>query len=207
MKAKTTYVAFILDETGSMEICKTPTITGYNEFVQSLQKRKDRAKIFFSLTKFNAQRVKTASSKSIIEVEKLTKNTYIPNHMTPLYDAVGKTIDTLDKDLKNKKSSEYQVLCVILTDGQENASKEFTQEAVASLVKSRRKQGNWEFVFLGANIDSWAVGRLMGVSRKTTSNFKTSNMGDAYKIAMGASESYLDSGKVDLSSSNNEDDL
>ncbi|NIP23783.1 MAG: VWA domain-containing protein, partial [Phycisphaerae bacterium] len=118
--AKKKYVSFILDETGSMLSVKDQTISGYNEYLDTLKQEKD---VLFTLTKFNSAKVEVVyDAVKIKDVELLTADTYHPTATTPLYDAIGTTITSLEKATKNKKGKK---LVVIQTDGLENASKEF----------------------------------------------------------------------------------
>jgi hypothetical protein len=94
VRPKLTYVCFVLDETGSMQECKAATISGFNEYVQTL-KQAAGAQYLLGLTKFNSTKVEVVYvPKPLAAVDDLTEETYQPDHLTPLYDAVGKTIDS-----------------------------------------------------------------------------------------------------------------
>ena len=99
-------------------------------------------------------------------------------------DAVGKTITIMDK----KIDSGNRVLVVIMTDGLENASIEYNREQVRKMIKKHKK---WEFVFLGANIDSYAEGSSLGISRERTANFKQTgkSVGNVFECARMLCES------------------
>lgn len=149
-----TYVSFILDETGSMDIIRDQTIEGFNEYLGTLkQKPKD---VRFTLTQFNSSKVATVySNAKLATVKELTRDTYRPYDMTPLYDAIGVTIKAIGEDKEN-------VIIVIQTDGGENASKEYTHAMILELIRQKQEDG-WTFVFLGADIDSYAISQSMGI--------------------------------------------
>ena len=115
-KKKSTLVCFLLDETGSMMPYKHETIEGFNTYVDELRSEK---KTKMMLTKFNTQSMDVGEAVSIGEVERLDSSSYNPNHWTPLYDAIGKTIAKVDEQIDPKN-----VLFVIMSDGEENSSKE-----------------------------------------------------------------------------------
>jgi hypothetical protein len=164
-----TRVSFILDETGSMVVCKEATISGFNEYIMSL--KKETKNLMFTLTKFNSSKVEIKHNDvPLSKVEKLTNDNYVPSQLTPLYDAIGKTIQGMENGFNGK------TLMVIMTDGQENDSKEFDRKKVYDLVKNKQNDG-WTFVFLGANIDSFAVGGSIGVPMGNTTNFVNDSAG------------------------------
>lgn len=167
IKSKTKNVHIILDETGSMSVCKTATINGFNEYITNLKKEKD---INVTLTTFNSNKINIVyKNKNIGGVPILTDKTYNPDFNTPLYDAVGKTIREIE-DAKNKEN-----LIVVITDGEENASKEYTRQMIFDKIKEKEKLG-WTFVFMGANQDAWAEGYKIGALQGNTMNFNTNNM-------------------------------
>lgn len=150
-----TVIGFLLDETGSMGSLKKETITSFNEYVQSV---KDETKdVVMTLTKFNSRKVEIAYNLTQLDsISSLDEENYQPDALTPLYDAIGQTIREMEPHMKECKKA----LFVIQTDGYENASKEYSLDAIKKLIKEKEKE-NWTFVFLGANL-----------------NDKTSNAGD-----------------------------
>ena len=118
-KPSTKSVSYILDETGSMMGFKTQTISGFNEYIKTLKADK-LVKYKMTLTRFNSNSISIDYlDKPIADVPELTSDTYRPRDLTPLYDAIGKTIT----DIESKKAVGKDILFVIMTDGQENASK------------------------------------------------------------------------------------
>jgi hypothetical protein len=144
----------ILDESGSMSSIKEPTIRGFNEVVQTVKGLEGQfpdQEHFISLVSFNGLGIKTLlSNESVKLLEEIDGNKYQPNSMTPLYDAMGFSMTKLQKELETV--NDPKVLVTVLTDGEENDSKEYNGEAIASLVAEMKKKG-WVFTYIGANHD------------------------------------------------------
>lgn len=166
-------LCFVLDETGSMESIRMDTIGGFNTFLKE-QKLLD-ADVSFSLTLFSLTSMEDTyrqphKNASLADVTPLSEETYRPRGTTPLLDAVGGTIDGLGARLADMPEPERpdQVIVVILTDGEENASREYTLEQVREKVVHQRDAYDWEFVFLGSGIDAFSAAGDMGISAKFT---------------------------------------
>ena len=108
------------------------------------------------------------NKEDIKNIKKLTNKEYYVRGCTALLDAIGKTINNLDKKVNNK------VLFVITTDGLENASREYNKDKIKSLIE---QHSNWEFIYIGANIDSYGEGASIGIPRKNISNYSKSKKG------------------------------
>jgi len=175
-EVKETLVNFVLDETASMAVCLDATISGFNEYIQTLRKEcGENLVISMSLTKFNSNGIQIVyTNKDVREVSLLDTNSYIPNAMTPLYDAIAKTVEFVDKELVKKNKP--KIVCVIMTDGEENASKDHTKFSITELIKEKEKEG-WNFVFLGANQDAWLVGQSLGFSSGNIASYTISDVG------------------------------
>lgn len=142
---KISHVIFLLDQTGSMYNILKDTIGGFNSFLEEQKKLKNN--ISFSLILFNSQRIdKRYVDVDINDVSALDENTYIPTGLTPLYDAIGLTI----KDVDHLKDA----LFVILTDGEENFSREYTSETIKAIIEDKEKIG-WKFLFLGVDLKDY----------------------------------------------------
>jgi len=166
-----TLINFILDKSGSMSMRTDATISGFNEYLKTVKKeaKKSKDKTTFSLTMFDTEVVKKYVSKDIKDVEPLDRETYAPDGMTALYDAVCITVKEVEEELKKVKGK-TAVVTVILTDGEENSSQEYTQKELSAKIKELQK-GNWSFVFLGANQDSWATAQKWGIHAGNIANF------------------------------------
>jgi Mg-chelatase subunit ChlD len=164
----------ILDESGSMSAIEKQAIDGVNETVQTIraaQKKHDDQEHFVSLVSFNSDEVKTIYDKVEAErVEELTDKQYCPSCCTPLYDAMGNSLSMLRKSV----AEDDMVLVTIITDGYENASKEYNQPAIKKLVDELKSKG-WVFTYIGANQDVEKVAATISVTN--TLNFCTTAEG------------------------------
>lgn len=169
-----TMVNFILDRSGSMYSVAGATISGFNEYIQTLKQNKKKSdKIYVSLTLFDTDVETVYTAIPIEEVKDLTKKTYQPNGMTALYDAVMLTVKEGQKsfgEIKGKKKS----LVVIMTDGEENSSKEYKTKDLKKVIEELQKE-DWTFTFLGANQDSWTTTADWGISRGNIANYSNAN--------------------------------
>lgn len=187
--AMTTLVTFVLDETGSMQMVRDATISGFNEYVDGLR---DQAKTLWTLTKFNSDNVEVLQSGvPIKEAVELNQDNYVPNNMTPLYDAVASSIQATEEEM-GKVKGKKRALCVIMTDGLENASHEWTKDKLFKLVEEKKAKGNWTFAFLGANQDAWATGMSIGVPQASSINYASTPDGvkQGMKAVRGATVAY-----------------
>ena len=151
-------IVFLIDRSGSMGGLESDTIGGYNSY---LSKQKDKnAKVTTVL--FDDQYEMLHDRVDIKKVKKITKDEYYVRGCTALLDAIGKTINYIDS-CKPKK-----VMFVITTDGLENASKEFNKKQIRNLIK---KHKDWEFIYIGAGIDSYAEGSSIGIRESNISNY------------------------------------
>ena len=144
----------ILDESGSMSSIKQSIISGFNEVVQTVKgvaKQFPEQEHLISFVTFNSLQVKTHfENEDVTKLELIDENQYHPNAMTPLYDAIGLSISQLRK--VTDVLSGYHVLVTILTDGEENDSKEYTGQAIKQLIDELKLQ-QWTFTYIGANHD------------------------------------------------------
>jgi len=169
-KKPTTIVNFILDKSGSMSSIQDATISGFNEYLQTLRKDK-KSNYEFTLTLFDTDVTLQVEGENVKDVRDLDRGSYKPDGMTALYDAVCQTIS------KTKPKKGQKALVIIMTDGQENSSKEYTHLNMRDMIKEREKSGNWTFVYLGANQDSYAVASSFGISTGNTANFHATSAG------------------------------
>jgi len=163
-----TYVNFLLDTSGSMSTKKKETITSFNEYIKTLKKDK-KSKYKFSLTKFSNQAIVVYNDMNIENVPELTNKTYEPDGFTALYDAIGITASKISNDAKDK------ILFVILTDGEENSSKEYATDSIKKLIEDKQKK-NWTFTFMGCDIDAYATSSKFGILKGNTISFTSDNI-------------------------------
>ena len=153
-------VVFLLDRSGSMSNCVEDTIGGYNSYLKEQKGKGYNTKITTVL--FDDQYEVLYDRAPIQKVKNLTSKEYYVRGCTALLDAIGKTINRIDKETNNK------VLFIITTDGLENASQEYHKQDIKKLIE---KHSNWEFLYIGADIDSYGEGAMLGISRKNIANY------------------------------------
>jgi hypothetical protein len=174
------WIVFVLDRSGSMQSIRMDMIGGYNAFIQSQKNAKlGKCKVF--AYKFDNVYEAMYEGIDLEDVPELTQNDFVPRNGTALYDAVGKTINNISA-LINSLSPDQRpdkVLFATITDGLNNESKEFTSESVATLREEKAKD-NWDFAYIGANQDAWAVGDSMGYTRGTTMNYVATAGGTSF---------------------------
>ena len=156
---------FVMDRSGSMSGSEEDTIGGFNSFIQREKDKGFETRVTTVL--FDDQYEVLYKRKPINEVSELTRNEYWVRGCTALLDAIGRTITSLDKEIDNK------VLFVIMTDGMENASREFSKEKIRNLIGSH----NWEFIYIGADIDSYSEAGNIGIRMNRTANYRKSREG------------------------------
>ena len=157
---------FLLDRSGSMDVCRDDTIGGYNSFIDS-QKPLGGT---MSLYQFDHDFLTVYENVPIDKVVPLTRDTFEPRGSTSLLDAMGKI---LKLDLPRDTS------VIILTDGDENTSRTYTSEHIKDLVESRQTRDNWSFVYLGANQDVVLTARKLGINH--TIGFDSCNTPDVFR--------------------------
>jgi hypothetical protein len=162
-KGSTLQVGLLLDESGSMLGNETAVVGGVNEFVEQLRLQEDETKVVATLGLFDSHGndpvVRYAyAGIPLDEVAPLDPGAYLPRGATPLNDAVAGVIRKIAK----QKSKGDRVILVVLTDGLENASETPTRK-LRKLIVEKEAEG-WEFVYLGANQDSWAESEAIGIA-------------------------------------------
>jgi uncharacterized protein YegL len=206
MKKGLTEIVFVLDKSGSMQSIKDDAIGGFNSFIEEQRKVEGETKM--SLVLFDDGVHTMYDGADIGTVEGLTAHTFVPSGMTALLDAIGLSIDNLGKRLSITTEAERpeNVIIAIMTDGQENMSREYTKQRINEMVSHQTKEYNWQFIFLGANIDSVATAKSFGISADYAGSFvakgqgasnamlRTSEMVTSYRT-MGVMDSYADVSK------------
>lgn len=144
----------ILDESGSMTPIKNTIIRGFNEIVQTVQtvaEQYPEQEHFITLMSFNGIAIKTLlKNENVNKLTSIDENKYNPSSTTPLFDAMGEGMAQLRR--LTDALTDYNVLVTILTDGEENASKEYHGQVIKKMIEEL-KQKNWTFTYIGANHD------------------------------------------------------
>ena len=159
-----TEIVMILDRSGSMARLEEETIGGYNSFIEEQKKEDSEANLTTIL--FDNEYEVLHDRVNLKDVEPLTDRDYYARGMTALLDAIGKTIQEISRKISDSegKNTPDKVIFVITTDGYENASREFSNKQIKEMVEKKKNENNWEFLFFGANIDSFGVGHSMGIN-------------------------------------------
>ena len=161
MKTKI-YNLIILDESGSMQSIKTAALNSVNESLQSIrhaQMKYEEQEHYVTFVTFNNDVKTLFDCVSIDMINDLTPRDYNPNCCTALYDAMGMSLGKLRRTV----AKDDKVLVTIVTDGYENASREYSAKAIKKLVEKLKSKG-WVFAYMGANQDAEAVGASLAIS-------------------------------------------
>lgn len=174
MKKGLTHIIFVVDRSGSMGSIAEDMIGGYNEFIRKQKELPNEC--FVSFYQFDDVYETVFERVKLQDVKDLDNKTYSPRGSTALYDAMIKTIDEYGQYLSNLKDEDRpeRILFVTITDGFENASNNRDIKAVRDRVKHQREKYDWDFVFLGSNIDAWDTGGSIGVAAGATLQFANS---------------------------------
>jgi len=176
MNMNLTEIIFLLDRSGSMGGLETDTIIGFNSFIE--KQRQLEGETIVTVVLFD-DKYEILWNGINANKAKLTDKDYFVRGSTALLDATGKTI--IDVGYRLTKTNEMdrpsKVIFVITTDGMENASHEFTYEKVKELIKHQQERYNWEFVFLGANIDATKEADSIGICMDNAYSFEASKEG------------------------------
>lgn len=177
MKAGLCEIVCIVDRSGSMQSIRDDAVGGFNMFLAEQKALPGEAHL--SLVLFNTEFMQVHAGVAIADVPELTRVTYVPAGMTALLDAVGKTIDEVGDRLAKTPEDDRpsKVVACILTDGLENSSKEYTLAQIKEKISEQRDRWKWEFIYLGANQDAFAQGRLYGFDPALTGNYQATPEG------------------------------
>ena len=192
-----THICMILDRTGSMESIKQDTIGGFNSYIAAQKSLPTPAT--FTLVQFDSQDPFEVIHKftDIQMVGDLTAQTYMPRASTPLYDAVGRGINDLRAGLGGLPEAlrPKKIVMVIVTDGQENASREFTGAQVRKMIADAKEAG-WQFVFLSADESAISDSSSLNIDASNAAFFKKSTAGanEMWERVANRSVAYRSSG-------------
>ena len=170
--AEPVQIICILDRSGSMRHLAEDTIGGYNSFLTKQREESGTAEVTTVL--FDDQYEKIVDAVDIREAPEMTSKEYYARGMTALLDAVGRTVTgTLHRMQTNGICpANRRVLFLIMTDGKENNSKEFDKASVKALIDATTKEYGWNYIFMGANIDSVAEAESLGINAGHAVNYK-----------------------------------
>lgn len=177
MNNNLTELVYILDKSGSMYGLTSDTIGGYNAMIAEQKTKPGNAKVTTVL--FNDKYTAIVENEDIQNVPEMTNKEYFPTGTTAMLDAVGNTIRAVGEKLNAMPESERpgSVIVTIVTDGMENASKEYTYQQIKDMIEEQRNKYSWVFVFIGANIDAESVGVSMGIDRRLSKQYTANSIG------------------------------
>lgn len=177
MKQGYTEIAVVMDRSGSMASTAEDAMGGFNNFVE--QQRALPGEANLTLVLFDNKYEVVHENVNIQHVPLLTANVYYPRGSTALLDAMGRTIQNLGARLAMMAEADRpeQVIVVIITDGMENSSVEFTNNAIREMVKHQQEKYNWQFMFFGANMDAFTVAGNYGIDPNFTLNYEATTQG------------------------------
>lgn len=179
MSREYTHIAVILDRTGSMEEIRDDTIGGFNAFLKAQKSVPGLATL--TLVQFDSQDPYEIIHRfePIEGVHELNRETYVPRASTPLLDAIGRGIIDLEDCLKcfKRDMRPSKVIFVVVTDGQENSSCEFTKDRIKKMIKDKEERERWQFVFLSADLDAFDDAMSVGFRMKSALMYEKNQEG------------------------------
>ncbi len=166
-------ITVILDRSGSMDPICDDAIGSFNAFLKA--RKESNPNSLMTVVLFDDEYLVRERGVPIQAVKPLNHRTYVPRGSTALFDAIGKTIRTIEE----RAHEDEEVMVAILTDGQENASEEYTLEQVRSLIIEKEAR-DWDFVFLSADPSAFDDGNAMGFQPSKMAMYKKEDMNEAY---------------------------
>lgn len=196
-KKQKTYVCIILDKSSSMGSIKTDTISHYNEQIEQIAKESADMDTLVSLITFNQNVSVEFFNEPVDRFTPLTLRNYQPNGMTAMYDAVGTGIDRLIK-MDDIHNDNVAVLMVVVSDGCENASKQYTQKSIANRINELQSTERWTFTYLGANQDLSQITDSLNIPAGNVTAFVADSAGmeRATSVAVNSSQQYFQSRRL-----------
>lgn len=200
-----TELIFILDKSGSMRGLEEDTIKGFNSLIKR-QKKKDGESLI-TLAFFNEEIEIIKNRISIGEIKNLSTKDFLPSGCTSLLDTLGYVINHFvnvykNLDVENKPEN---ILFIITTDGLENSSTKFSYSQIKRLINKTKKENNFHYLFLGANIDSELEAKKLGIGSQYSATYINNSDGVKlnYKILNKAIDAFRIKRKIDKSWKNN----
>lgn len=151
-------IVIVLDESGSMENIRDKMRNSINDLINEQKQVKGRPATF-TLVKFSDKVKRVIQNRPLDQINNLTSEDYTPNGSTALYDAIGNTISWF----RNEKD----VLMVIVTDGQENASTRYDRHMINDMIDEKKHHNNWSYVYLSCDLNTFAQGNNIGLKESS----------------------------------------
>ena len=176
-EAEPVQIICILDRSGSMSKLAEDTIGGYNSFLEQQKKEPGKAEVTTII--FDDKYEKIVDAVDLKKVPELTSAEYYARGNTALLDAVGRTIMEVAGKMEKERicPAKRRVLVLIMTDGKENASEEYDKGTVKSLIESTTNEYKWNYIFMGANIDSVSEAASIGIKSHHAADYAHNRAG------------------------------
>ena len=172
-----TELVFILDRSGSMSGLESDTIGGFNSLIEK-QKKQD-GECFVTTVLFDSELETIHDRAELSLIKPMTEDDYTVRGCTALIDAIGSTIEHIERIHKYARAEDVpeHTMFVIMTDGMENASHRYSSKKVKKMIERRKEADNWEFLFIGANIDAVETASHFGIGRERAVNYHADKNG------------------------------
>ncbi len=176
MKKSNTFYHIILDQSGSMSDCVNQTLKGLadqRKEILAIANEFPDQEIRVGLTVFDHNIELKYSNLSVTELSRMNSFHYKPNGQTALLDAIGMSVAATQRLMVNEGDS---AVIIILTDGYENASKEYSHKQIKELIQAKEETGKWSFTYLGATLDAVEIAKSMNIKAENSFAFEKKNM-------------------------------
>lgn len=176
MKKSKTFYHIILDQSGSMSDCVNQTLKGLadqRKEILAIANEFPGQEIRVGLTVFDHNIELKYSNLSVTELSRMNSFHYQPNGQTALLDAIGMSVAATQRLMINEGDS---AVIIILTDGYENASKEYSHKQIKELIQAKEETGKWSFTYLGATLDAVEIAKSMNIKEENSFAFEKKNM-------------------------------
>jgi uncharacterized protein YegL len=188
---KIVHVGIALDESGSMAGCKRQTLDGLNEQIQELKKHSEIETTITLVTFAGDKDIKVKySAKPLAEIECIKDEEYNPDGGTAMYDGVARLLNELQNKVEDNDSTTYVVM--VVSDGEENQSREYDSAKVAEMIKTRQETKRWTINYLGANQDINRIKRSLGVASGCAFTYQSTGLGTSqmWDTAVNSTRNY-----------------
>ena len=198
MQKGLTELVFILDKSGSMAGLEKDTIGGFNSMLTKQKAEAGQCRVTTVL--FDNRYMLLHDRIDIRAVSPITEKEYSVGGSTALLDAIGRSIKKI-ADVQRSTADEYRaekVIFIIITDGEENSSREFSADTIRKLISEEKERYGWEFLFLGANIDAVETAGRFGISADRAAEYVPDAKGTAlnYAVMCEAVTEFRSTGRV-----------
>ena len=196
MNKNLTEIVFVLDRSGSMYELAQDTIGGFNSFIKKQKKEKGDAHLTTVL--FDDEYDVLHNRVDLKSIGLLTNKEYYARGVTALLDAIGRTINMVGNKLNelDEDDKPNKVLFCITTDGYENASHEFDKDRIKEMIEHQSSKYNWQFIFLGANMDAVSVAKAYGIATAASYSATRDGTQSVYSTLSSITSSFRSSGTV-----------